>query len=177
ASSCGSASPAGASVAAASAVSASRGVPSSTGVSFSVFVINLSYQSGERLCGEIHHGYDARVVQARRADNPDDADDAPIRSAIGRGDNRRARERKELILRPDEDTGRTAIARAVEKLRNVLLGLELVEELPYPVEVADRIFVEQIGLPAHDQHRTVGAVRRPDREPARHEIGGGAVDR
>src|SRR3546814_7815262 len=83
-------------------------VPSSTGVSFSMFVINLAYQSGERLGGEVHHGNDARIVQACRADDPDHADDAPVRSAIGRGDNRRARKRKELILRPDENAGRAA---------------------------------------------------------------------
>src|SRR3546814_20332480 len=68
--------------------------PSSTGVSFSMFVINLSYQSGERLCGEIHHGNDAGIVQARRADYAHHADDAPVRSAIGRRYHGRARKRE-----------------------------------------------------------------------------------
>src|SRR3546814_10503477 len=74
------------------------------------------------------------------------------------------------MLRPDENAGGGAFARAVEQPRDVLLGFEFVEKLAHAVEIADRILVEQIGLPAHEQHRAVGAVGRPDREAARHQI-------
>src|SRR3546814_17377303 len=109
----------------ASAVSASGGVPSVTGVSFSLFVIYLSYQSGERLGGEVHHGYDARIVQACRADHHDVADHEPIRSEIGRGDKRRTRQLDKLIPRPADNGGHAAVVRPVDKLRHVTIGFQL----------------------------------------------------
>src|SRR3546814_3556855 len=114
----------------------------------------------ERLGGEVHHGNDARIVQACRADDPDHADDAPVRSAIGRGDNRRARKRKELILRPDENAGRAALARAVEQVRDVLLGLQLVEKLAHAVEVARRAVVAQIRLRSEEHTSALQSLMR-----------------
>ena len=54
--------------------------------------------------------------------------------------------------------------------------LQLVEQPADAFQVGGCAFVDQIGLAAHDQHRALGMILAPVREPARDQLGGGGVD-
>ena len=69
-----------------------------------------------------------------------------------RGDHRRARERKELVLRADEDLHPLAGFRAVQEVDHLGLGLEVGEQQADALEVlVGAQLADEMGLAAHDQ--------------------------
>ena len=50
------------------------------------------------------------------------------------------------------------------------------KQLAHPVQVGDRLVVQQIGLAAHDQHRPVGPVAAPHRQTVGHQLRRRPVD-
>src|SRR4051812_50211011 len=87
------------------------------------------------LRGVVDHGHDAGVVEPRRADDAEHADDLLRGVPEGGGDHRRAREREELVLGADEDAHALAALGACEELDNVGLRLEIGEEQADALEV------------------------------------------
>jgi heat-inducible transcriptional repressor len=58
-----------------------------------------------------------------------------------------------------------------------LLVLEVVEQQAHPLDVAERCFIEQVRLPAHDQHRAPRGILAPDGEAALDEASRDLVER
>ena len=63
-----------------------------------------------------------------------------------------------------------------EQLGDRLLVFEIVEQLAHPLDVAQRGFVEQVGLAAHDQHRAACGILAPHRQPALDQVAAGAIE-
>src|SRR5262249_61850762 len=80
--------------------------------------------------GVIHHRNNPRIIEPRRADDAQHADDAAGAVAIGRNDGRGARKRKQLVLRADEDTCAFGALGTAEKIDHTALRFESVKEKP-----------------------------------------------
>ena len=89
---------------------------------------------------------------------------------IGRRDDGGAGQGEQAIFRTDENPRRIRFARAFQQFGDGLLVFEIVQQLPDAFEIAQSGFVQQVGLPAHDQHGPIGAVGRPNREAAADKI-------
>src|SRR3546814_4072294 len=80
---------------------------------------------------------------------------------------------KKLVFRTDEYLRSAATPRIVEQAEDFFLILQFVEQLPHPVQMLSRAFIDKVRLPAHDQDRPMFAVSRPygkatlDQLPAR----------
>ena len=100
----------------------------------------------------IDHRHDARVIQPRRTDDAEHADDFLGAVAERRGDHRGAGERKQLVLRADEDAHPFAGFGARQEIDDVLLGFEIGKQQADALEIFERRqILEEIGLSAHDQ--------------------------
>src|SRR6185437_1412190 len=98
-------------------------------------------------------------------DHADDADDATLAVAVWRDDGGRARQRKQLVFRADEDAHPFAAFGPAEQIGNAALGFQGVEQRAYALEVFHRAQVfQQIGVPAHDQLAFVARPARPARK-------------
>ena len=119
----------------------------------------------------IDHRHDAGVVEPRRPDHAEHADDALLAVAERRRDHRRAGEREELVLRTDEDAHALAVLGAIEDVDHVLLRFEVVEQQADALQILGRLEVAQkIRLSAHDELRLPLAFR-PGGEPSVHQLG------
>src|SRR2546430_1112426 len=78
--------------------------------------------------GVVDHRDHPRIVEPGRADHADHADDAARGVVIGRDHGRRAGQRKQLVLRANEDAHALGLLGAAEQLGHLALGLEIVEE-------------------------------------------------
>ena len=71
---------------------------------------------------------------------------------IGRDDGRRARQRKQLVLRADEDANAFGAFGAAEQIDHLAPRFQIVEQQPHAFEVFNHLEVfEQMGLAANDQ--------------------------
>ena len=85
--------------------------------------------------------------------------------------------REHPVLAADEDPAPLPLARAFEQPGDILPVLELVEQAADALEVGGALFVDQVGLAAHDQHRALRLVDAPVGKPRRDQLGGGDVER
>src|SRR5262249_47844772 len=127
--------------------------------------------------GVVDHRDHPRVVEPGRADHADDADDAAGGVVVGRDHGRRTGQRKQLVLRADEDAHALGLLGATEQVGHPALGLEVVEQQAHALEVLQRLeVVEQVGVAAHDQPALRALAARPAGEPGRHDLLGGHVE-
>src|SRR3546814_20478759 len=68
---------------------------------------------------------------------------------------------KKLVFRTNEYLRSAATPRIVEQAEDFFLILQFVEQLPHPVQMFSRSFIDKVRLPAHDEDRPMFAVRRP----------------
>ena len=92
-----------------------------------------------------------------RPQNPDRADDVFFGVTIGCDHQRTAGIHEHSVFGADEDLHPVTVACRLEKAQRILAGFKFGEQLPDRVELfAGLNIVEQIGLPAHHQHRLLG---------------------
>jgi hypothetical protein len=98
-------------------------------------------------------GTTSRVIQPRRADHPEHADHPALAVAVGRGDDRRARQREQRFSLPMKIAWPRprARCRAARRPTACSRGSSISER--NALDVVQRRLVEQVRLPAHDQHR------------------------
>ena len=137
--------------------SGSRNPPFSTGLT-RISMGDLIEHARDELRGVVDHRHDAGIVEPGRADDAERADDAGVLVAIGRDDQRRARQREQLVLRADEDAHAGAFLGEAEKLDQAVLRLQILEQPAQQFDVGLRGDVfEQVGAAAHDEARRQAA--------------------
>ena len=112
--------------------------------------------------GIIHRRNDARIIQPRRADHAEHADDVAGAVAIGRDDGRGAGQREQLVLRADEDAHALGAARRgrAGRSRRAWSPRSSNSSRTRSRSSMRMQVVEQVGMAAHDQLAVV-ARRRP----------------
>src|SRR3546814_4907686 len=65
------------------------------------------------------------------------------------------------LFRTNEYLRSAATPRIVEQAEDFFLILQFVEQLPHPVQMFSRAFIDKVRLPAHDEDRPMFAVSRP----------------
>src|ERR1043165_5088835 len=121
----------------------------------------------DHLRGVVHHRDDAGIVDPRRADDPDRADDLLAAVLVRRDDDRTAGDAEEMAVGADKDLHPVGPLAGVEQAQHGFLGLEHLEQRAQPFEIGERGDVfEQIGLAAHDK-RALGVAAGPARQPGR----------
>src|SRR6476646_2792437 len=124
--------------------------------------------------GVIDHRNHAGIIEPSGTDHADDAAGAV---AVRGDDGGRAREREQLVLRADEDTGAVGMLGAPEQIDQAALGLEIVEQQPHPLEVLERLeVVEQVRRAAHNQLALVALAARPARQAGGDDLLGELID-
>src|SRR5687767_11748701 len=115
-----------------------------------------------QLRGIIHRRHDARIVQPRRTDDAEHADH-PVGGIAKRRDYQRGPgERKQLVLRADEDAHALALLGKAEELDEFLFRFQVVEKQPYALQILQRLHVaDQVRHAAHDQRAGLLARARP----------------
>src|SRR5260370_17720008 len=85
------------------------------------------------LGGIIHHRDHPCIIEPRRADHAENADDAAGALAVRRDDGGGAREREQLVLRADKDMGALGALGPPDEIDPPALGLEIIEQTPHPL--------------------------------------------
>src|SRR4029079_13291497 len=101
------------------------------------------------------HPNDARIVEARRPDHAEHADDPVFGILEGRDDERRAREREQLVLGADEDTHAFGAFGEAKQLDQILLRVEILEEKAHALEVFHRPHIFDATRAAADAQDTL----------------------
>ena len=114
-------------------------------------------QAADEAGGVIDHRNDAGIIQTRRANDAEYADDLLLIVLERRDDQGRTRHREQGILRADEDPHAFAFLCRVEEIDDPLLAFKLVKEPLDTFEIIPRRG-EQFRLALHDQLR---AAARP----------------
>ena len=110
----------------------------------------------------IHRRNHPCIVQPRRPDHAEDADDAARGIAIGRDDGGGTGQRKQLVFRSDENPHAFGMLGPAQQIDHAALGLEIVEQRLDPFEIFQRVEVfQQIGVAAHDQLPVLAFAARP----------------
>src|SRR4029079_11353605 len=106
----------------------------------------------------VDHGNDARIIEPRRTDHPQYANYFLLGVLERRHDQRRTRQREQLVLGADEDAHAFAALGKAKKLHQVGLGIEILEQEPHSLKVLHGFDVfEQMGAAANDEAPMVGA--------------------
>src|SRR6266513_706416 len=128
----------------------------------------------DHLRGVIHHRDDPGIVDPRRADDPDRADDLLAAVLVRRDDDRTAGDAEEMAVGADKNLHPVGPLAGVEQAQHGFLGLQHLEQGAQPLEIGERGDVlEQIGLAAHDQRAlsvTTGPARQPGRDHPRCQL-------
>src|SRR5215831_9551676 len=144
-----------------------------------------SQQAAHELGREIHHRDDAGVVEACRPDDAEDPHHLALLVLKPGDDQRRPREREQLVFRADEDVHALSALGQAQELDEVALGLEVGKELANALQVLQAVDVfEQVGLAANDQALLLIERARPRgdagldhllRQPVELGLGGGEL--
>src|SRR5262245_65901770 len=111
-----------------------------------------SQKAAHKLGRKVDHRNDAGVVEPGGTDDTQDADDLALLVLKGGDDQRRARQREQLVLGTDENMHTLAALGEAQQLHQVPLGLQIIEQLPNAGKVLQPIDVdEQVGLAAQDK--------------------------
>src|SRR5260370_12175495 len=87
------------------------------------------------LGGIIHHRDHPCIIEPRRADHAENADDAAGALAVRRDDGGGAREREQLVLRADKDMGALGALGPPAESDHPPLRLEIIYQKPHPPEI------------------------------------------
>src|SRR5688572_13419024 len=118
----------------------------------------LGKRGGDELRGHVHDRDHALVGHARGADHAHGADDLAV-DLVGRGDDRALVQRHEVRLAADEDLHALGALAVLEKLEELRLALEEVEEPAQPLHVRrEVVHLEQVSPPGN-HHLVVRADR------------------
>src|SRR5207302_4245644 len=118
----------------------------------------LSDEPPDHLRGVIHHRDDPGIVDPRRADDPDRADDLLAAVQVRRDDDRTAGDAEEMAVGADKNLHPVGPLAGVEQAQHGFLGLQHLEQRAQPLEIGQRGHVfQEIGLTAHDQRAFVVA--------------------
>src|ERR1700733_8388619 len=116
--------------AASSPDSLSRGMSASLSLSARYFALRSGQEFSHDLRGVVHHRNDPGVIQTRRAQHADNANDIALRIRVGRGDDRRAGKAEQPVLRTDENAHAVTQRREFEKPDEIILALYILKKCP-----------------------------------------------
>ncbi len=124
-----------------------------------------SDDAADQLGGVVDHRDDAGVIQAGRADDTDNADDFALAILEGCDNQRRSRQREELVLGADENRDAVAFVGLAEELNEFTFRFDVVEQLADAFEFFDGCdILEEVGLAADDQALAVVEAAGPGGE-------------